>query len=81
VVGHHRSSQRHVCKVVELEAAKLRHRLREVPAEQIRWGQRIADRPLQREGWTVNLLECAPALARGEPAAAHPPQAEEGTPG
>jgi hypothetical protein len=54
VVGQHRSSQRHVGKVVDLEEAKLRHRLREIAAEHIRWGRRMAHRLLRREGWTVN---------------------------
>jgi len=50
VVGQHRSSQRHVGKVVDLEEAKLRHRLREIAAERIRWGRRMAHRLLRREG-------------------------------
>jgi len=44
VVGQHRSSQRHVGKVVNLEEAKLRHRLRDIAAEHIRWGRRMAHR-------------------------------------
>ncbi len=54
VVGQHRSTQRHGGKVVDLEEAKLRHRLREIAAEHIRWGRRMAYRLLRREGWTVN---------------------------
>jgi putative transposase len=54
VVGQHRSTQRHAGKVVDLEEAKLRHRLREIAAEHIRWGRRMAYRLLRREGWTVN---------------------------
>jgi hypothetical protein len=54
VVGQHRSTQRHGGKVVDLEEAKLRHRLREIAAEHIRWGRRMAYRLLQREGWLVN---------------------------
>ena len=38
VVGQHRSTQRHVGKIVNIEESKLRHRLREIAAEQIRWG-------------------------------------------
>ncbi len=53
-MGQHRSRQRHVCKVVDLEEAKLRHRLREIAAEHIRWGRRMAHRLLLREGSTVN---------------------------
>lgn len=53
-MGQHRSSQRHVGKVVDFEEAKLRHRLREIAAEHIRWGRRMAHRLLRREGWTVN---------------------------
>jgi putative transposase len=53
-VGQHRSTQRHPSKVVDLEEAKLRLRLREIAAEHIRWGRRMAYRLLRREGWTVN---------------------------
>ena len=62
-MGQHRSSQRHVGKVVELEEAKLRHRLREIAAAlqsaphgatHIRWSRRMAYRLLRREGWLVN---------------------------
>jgi len=42
VVGQHRSTQRHYGEVVDLEEAKLRHRLREIAAEHIRWGRRMA---------------------------------------
>jgi putative transposase len=54
VVGQHRSTQRHSGKVVDLEEAKLRHRLREIASEHIRWGRRMAYRLLRREGWIVN---------------------------
>ena len=54
VVGQHRSTQRHPVKVVDLEETKLRHRLRDIAAEHIRWGRRMAYRLLRREGWTVN---------------------------
>ncbi len=54
VVGQHRSTQRHGSKVVDLEEAKLRNRLRDIAAEHIRWGRRMAYRLLRREGWTVN---------------------------
>jgi transposase InsO family protein len=54
VVGQHRSTQRHPVKVVDLEETKLRHRLREIAAEHIRWGRRMAYRLLRREGWSVN---------------------------
>ena len=36
VVGQHRSTQRHAGKVVDIEEAKLRRRLREIAAEHIR---------------------------------------------
>jgi putative transposase len=52
VVGQHRSTQRQSGKVVDLEEAKLRHRLREIAADHIRWGRRMAYRLLRREGWT-----------------------------
>ena len=54
VVGQHRSTQRHAGKVVDIEEAKLRRRLREIAAEHIRWGRRMAYRVLRREGWMVN---------------------------
>jgi transposase InsO family protein len=54
VVGQHRSTQRHNSKVVNLEEAKLRHRLREIAADHIRCGRRIACLLLRREGWSVN---------------------------
>jgi transposase-like protein len=37
-----------------LAEAELRHRLREIAAEHIRWGRRMAYRLLRREGWRVN---------------------------
>ena len=54
VVGQHRRTQRHPAKVVSTEEVKLRHRLREIAAEHIRWGRRMAYRLLRREGWSVN---------------------------
>ena len=54
MVGQHHSTQRYGGKVVDLEEAKLRSRLREIAAEHIRWGRRMAYRLLRREGWTVN---------------------------
>jgi putative transposase len=53
-VGQHPSMQRHGGKVVDLEQTKLRRRLREIAAENIRWGRRMAYRMLRREGWLVN---------------------------
>jgi putative transposase len=50
----HRSTQRHGVKVVDIEEAKLRQRLREIAAEHIRLGRRMAYRMLRREAWTVN---------------------------
>jgi len=60
-VGQHRSSQRHVGKVVDFEEAKLRHRLREIAAEHIRWGRRMAHRLWREEG----LQRPTPASRRG----------------
>ena len=54
VVGQHRSTQRHGCRAPGLEKTKLRQRLREIAAEHIRWGRRMAHRVLRREGWSVN---------------------------
>lgn len=53
-MGQHRSTQRHSIKVVDIEEAKLRRRLREFAAEHIRWGRRMAYRLLRRKGWLVN---------------------------
>jgi hypothetical protein len=39
-VGQHRSTQRHGGKIVDIEEAKLQHRLREIAAEHIRVGRR-----------------------------------------
>ncbi len=49
VVGQHRRTQRLSSKVIDLEVAKLRHRLREIAADHIRWGRRIACRQRRRE--------------------------------
>jgi hypothetical protein len=54
MAGQHRSTQRHGGKVVDIEEAKLRHRLCEIAAEHIRWGRRMTYRLLRREGWTMN---------------------------
>ena len=54
MAGQHRSTQRHGGKVVDIEEPKLRQRLREIAAEHIRWGRRMAYRLLRREGWSVN---------------------------
>jgi len=54
VVGQHRSTQRHPGKIIDIAETKLRHRLREITAEHIRWGRRMACRLLRRERWTVN---------------------------
>ncbi len=54
VVGQDRSTQRHSIKIVDIEEAKLRRRLREIAAEHIRWGLRMAYRVLRREGWLMN---------------------------
>lgn len=59
MVGQHRSTQRHSIKVVGIEEAK-RRRLREIAAEHIRWGWRIAYRLLRREGWLVNHKRARP---------------------
>ncbi|WP_411867808.1 IS3 family transposase [Vulcanococcus limneticus] len=54
MVGQHLSTQRHERKVTGLEESKLRHRLRDIAAEHIRWGRRMAYRLLRREGWAAN---------------------------
>jgi hypothetical protein len=48
-VGQHRSTQRYPAKVVSMEEGKLRHRLREIACEHIRWGRRMAYRLIWRE--------------------------------
>jgi transposase InsO family protein len=53
-VRQHRSTQRHCGRVIDIEEAKLRRLLREIAAEHIRWGPRMAYRLLSREGWAVN---------------------------
>jgi putative transposase len=65
LVGQHRSTQRHPAKVVSIEEGKLRRRLREIAAEHIRWGRRMASRLLRREGWSVNN-KCVQRLWREE---------------
>ena len=54
VVGQHRITQRHGGRVVDIAESKLRRRLREIAAEHIRWGRRMAYRLLRREGWLVH---------------------------
>jgi putative transposase len=54
VVGQHRNTQPHPGKVVSIEETKLLCRIREIAAEHIRWGRRMAYRLLRREGWAVN---------------------------
>ncbi len=54
VAGQYRSTQRHPAKVASIEEGKLRRRLREIAAEHIRWGRRMAYRLLRREDWSVN---------------------------
>ena len=49
-MGQHRSTQRDTGKVVDIVEGKLRCRLREIAAEHIRWGRRMAYRLLRREG-------------------------------
>ena len=62
-----RASERKVCrvlsqpqhpesraKVASIGAQKLRHRLREIVVEHIRWGRRMAYRLLRPERWSVN---------------------------
>jgi putative transposase len=45
-MGQHRSTQRHAIKVVDIKEANLRPRVREIAAEHIRWGRRMAYRML-----------------------------------
>jgi len=54
VLCQHRSTQRHHGKVVNVEEAKLRRRLREIAVHYICWGRRMAYRVLRREGWTMH---------------------------
>ena len=49
-----RSTHRHNGNVVLIEEAKLRHRLREIASEHIRWGRCMAYRLLVLESRTVN---------------------------
>jgi hypothetical protein len=52
VVSQHHSTQRHPGQVVDLEESKLWRPLREIAADHIRWGFRMACRMLRGEGWT-----------------------------
>jgi len=54
VVRQHRSTECHDGEVVSILEEKLRHRLRQIAAEHIRWGRRMAYCLLRKEGWTVN---------------------------
>jgi len=54
VAGKHRSTKRHPAKIASNQEGKLRRRLREIAAEHVRWGRRMAHRLLRREGWLVN---------------------------
>jgi putative transposase len=49
IVGQLRSTQRHPAMVFSIKEGKLRRRLREIAAEHICWGRRIAYRLLRRE--------------------------------
>jgi transposase InsO family protein len=53
MVGQHCSTQRHPAEVVSIEEVQLRYRLREIAAELIRWGRRMAYSLPRREGWSV----------------------------
>ena len=71
VVGQNRSTQRHPAKVVSIEEGKLRHRLREIAAEHIRWGRRMAYMAVAALA-TVDAIPVAsklptPALQRRQP--------------
>ena len=58
VVCQHRSTLRYVRKVIEIEEANLRRRLREIGPEHILWGRRVAYRVLRREDLTVTRHGC-----------------------
>ena len=49
VVGQRRSTQRHPAKGDSIEEENLRHRLCEIGAEQIRWGERRLYRLIRRK--------------------------------
>ena len=53
MVGQHRSTQRHNGKVVSIEEAKLRPRLREIAAEHIRWGRCMTMTTHSHKAWTI----------------------------
>ena len=78
VVGQHRSTQRHAIKVVDIEEAKLQRRLREIAAEHIRWGRRMAYRVLRRDGWWVNPKRVHRLWREERAPAPHTTQAKEG---
>ena len=74
----HRSTQRHATKGVDIEEAKLRRRLREIGADHIRYGRRMAYRLLSRDVCLVNHKRVYPPLAPGWVAALDFPQVEAG---
>jgi len=74
-VGQHRSTHRHGGKVINLEGDKLRHRLREIAAEHIRWGLRMAYR-LLAGGLDREPQAGATALSGGRLTAAQPQEAQ-----
>ena len=61
VVVQHRSTQRHGCKGVNNEEAKLRQRLREIAFEHIRWGRCMAFRCLAIRAVTARKDDAAAA--------------------
>jgi putative transposase len=54
LVGQNRSTQRRPVPVTDIEAHKLRQRIRELARRHVRWGSRLVYRRLRIEGWSVN---------------------------
>ncbi len=54
VKGQHQNTRRRPAKVVSIEKVKLRHRLRQIAVNHIRWGLRMGNQQLRQEGWSVN---------------------------
>lgn len=52
-MGQRRNTQGHRTKIIDLEEAKRRHRLREIATEHIRWGRRKTYRMLRQDNWSV----------------------------
>jgi hypothetical protein len=79
LVGQHCRTQRHSGKVVSIEEAMLRKRIRPIAAEQFRLGCRMVHRLLRREDWNVNHKRLQRLFQAEEPQWPSPHIEEAGT--